>query len=85
MKRVPKMEGCSLLITEMLRHVERGADGEGKMNGLNKMFALPNFPERDGVEGRTPALHDDHAEELTGAEAEFLGREAKPMPRTLDA
>ena len=55
------------------------------MNGLNKMFALPNFPERDGVEGRTPALHDDHAEELTGAEAEFLGREAKPMPRTLDA
>ena len=45
------------------------------MNGLNKMFALPNFPERDGVEGRTPALHDDHAEELTGAEAEFLGRE----------
>jgi hypothetical protein len=59
-------------ITEMLRHVERGADGEGRMNGLGKSFDLPSFPDREGNEGRTPSLHDDHAEELLGAEAEFL-------------
>ena len=59
-------------ITEMLRHVERGADGEGRMNGLGKSFDLPSFPDREGNEGRTPSLHDDHAEGLLGAEAEFL-------------
>ena len=42
------------------------------MNGLGQSFDLPSFPDREGNEGRTPSLHDDHAEVLLGAEAEFL-------------